>query len=250
MLLSASEIISRTWKTFTTHFTEIAKFMLVFGLFFAGVQGLRVLSLTIGFTGNILLLLAVFFLASIAAGLFIFWLKLALVKSLGEVVQNQRVEGIISALKSTGPLFLPAFGASILVGVLVFFGTLLLVIPGVIFAVWYIFTTYNIIFEKKGVVEAMKMSKVMVVGRWWGVAWRIFIPPAAFILSLILLQALLMSPLAFLSNVEPKVYDVINVILSAVVTGIFTPLSVLAILILYFNLRENPQVSEPNLLQK
>jgi uncharacterized membrane protein len=195
-----------------------------------------------GFTGNVILLVLVFFLITIIAGLVIFWLNLALIKSLGEAIQNQKVESILSALKSTGPLYMAAFGASLLTGILVFFGTLLLIIPGIIFAVWYLFTIYIVIFEKKDATEAMQSSKALVVGRWWGITWRAVVPQVLFIVILVVLQILIMLPLSFLQGA--KIFEVIDIILSILVSAIFTPLSTLAILVLYFNVRENPVMRE------
>ena len=60
--------------------------------------------------------------------------------------------------------------ANILVGVLVFIGLVLLIIPGIIFACKLAFTPYLVVDQKMGVIEAMKGSWSMTRGH----AWKVF----------------------------------------------------------------------------
>jgi hypothetical protein len=71
--------------------------------------------------------------------------------------------------------FFPYLFASILVGLSVFGGLLLLVIPGLIFAVWFIFFTVVFIGEDLRGTAALKRSKDLVKGYFWPVAGRIFL---------------------------------------------------------------------------
>jgi hypothetical protein len=248
MLLSASEIIIRTWKTFTTHFVAIVKFMIVLGILYGILAGLKILSLATVFAGNVFLLLIGFVIVIIVTALISFWLNLALTKSLGEVLQNEKVEGVISALRSTASMYFVALGVSIVVALITFFGSLLLIIPGLIFAVWFLFAVYAVLFDKKNFLEALSFSKSLVVGRWWGIVWRAFIPQLLFIISILIIETVLILPFEFMK--DGTVYQIITIIISAIGTAIFLPLSTLSILILYFNARENPVVRESNLLQK
>ncbi len=47
--------------------------------------------------------------------------------------------------------------------------SLLLIIPGIIFLVYWIFSNYILINEKTGIMQSLKRSKEIVKGRWWGV---------------------------------------------------------------------------------
>lgn len=249
MLLSASEILTRTWKIFTAHFTDIAQFMVILGLLYAGLEGLKIVSLTAIFTGSIPLVYAVFFLAIIIAALIGFWLSLVLIKSLGEAVQNQKVEGIISSLKSTAPFYFSALGVSIFVGFITFFGALFLIIPGIIFAVWYFFSVHTVIFDRKTIIEGIKTSKALVVGRWWSVLWRLVVPQLVFVIAAVLFQTVFELPFGFM-EASSLGYKITGIAIAALSAAAFLPLSTIAILVLYFNLRENAIVQEPNLLQK
>ena len=60
---------------------------------------------------------------------------------------------------------------------------LLLIIPGIVVSVYYIFVAWVFIMEGLKNKAAMRRSKELVKGQWWPVFWKIFLP--TFILSLI-----------------------------------------------------------------
>ncbi|HEY4522336.1 MAG TPA: DUF975 family protein [Candidatus Paceibacterota bacterium] len=57
--------------------------------------------------------------------------------------------------------------ASILIGIVVVIGIILLIIPGIILALMLMFTTYVIIDRKRGPIEAMKESRRITHGKKW-----------------------------------------------------------------------------------
>lgn len=69
------------------------------------------------------------------------------------------------------PKFLEFLVGSILYGLLVFAGILLLIIPGIYWAVRYQFFGYCILDRDVGPVEAMKMSGRITRGSWWNLFW-------------------------------------------------------------------------------
>ena len=60
-------------------------------------------------------------------------------------------------------------------GVIIALGFLLLVIPGIIFSIWFSFSGIEVVLNKAGVGEALKKSKSLVKGRFWPVAGRLFV---------------------------------------------------------------------------
>ncbi len=52
------------------------------------------------------------------------------------------------------------------------FGYILLIIPGIIFSIWFSFSGVVQAVEKPGVVASLKRSRALVRGRWWGVFGR------------------------------------------------------------------------------
>jgi len=61
--------------------------------------------------------------------------------------------------------------ANVLVGVIVFIGFVLLIIPGIIFACKLVFTPYLVVDRKMQVIEAVKQSWRMTNGH----AWKVFL---------------------------------------------------------------------------
>ncbi len=81
-----------------------------------------------------------------------------------------QVQSVITEAK---PLIMPIWWASILVGLVVIVGFILLIVPGIIFAVWFSFTTMIVVLEGLRGKAALQKSKSYVQGRWWPVLGRI-----------------------------------------------------------------------------
>lgn len=64
------------------------------------------------------------------------------------------------------------FVASFFVGLIVLLGILLLIIPGIMFGVWYSFCIWLVLDKQMRVFEALKTSKAMVKGRFWKIFGR------------------------------------------------------------------------------
>lgn len=60
-----------------------------------------------------------------------------------------------------------------LVGLAVLGGLILLIIPGIIFAVWFTLASYVLVAENKKGTSALSRSKELVQGNWWAVLGRI-----------------------------------------------------------------------------
>ena len=67
-------------------------------------------------------------------------------------------------LFSAYPLYLKYFGGSILYGLIVFAGLLLLIVPGIIWAIKYQFFGYFILDKEMGPIEALKQSASITAG--------------------------------------------------------------------------------------
>lgn len=64
-------------------------------------------------------------------------------------------------------------GLALLVGLIVIIGFILFVIPGVVLSVYFVFASFVLVLENKGIRESMKISREYVRGRWWSVFWRL-----------------------------------------------------------------------------
>lgn len=78
-------------------------------------------------------------------------------------------------LKSAWRLFFSYLWVSILVGLAILAGTMLFIIPGIIFGIWLSFAVYFVVAESKQGTEALKSSKSLVSGFWWAVLGRFIV---------------------------------------------------------------------------
>ena len=66
-------------------------------------------------------------------------------------------------------------GLGILNALILIGGFILLIIPGVIFAVWFAFASFIFVAEGRTAVQSLSASKVLIKGKWWDVAARLFV---------------------------------------------------------------------------
>jgi len=140
-------------------------------------------------------------LISIIAAL---WAQIALIIAVNGVIKGE-MKPISEILKSAwSGLIGRFFVLNLLVGLIVFFGFILLIIPGIIFAIWFMFSTYILIFEKKGILESIGRSRELVSGYFWSVLGYTA-----------LFQILTMIVVGLLNMVIPLVGSLITVVFSA-----------------------------------
>jgi len=124
--------------------------------------------------------------------------------------------------------------SSLVAGVLVFFGTLLLIIPGIVIAVYLGFYLNAIVLRDKGPIEALEYSYQLVKGCWWMVFGVLFLVFVAVFVLVLLFQLL------------SKSIDI--TIISTVIQSLISCYVYVLICIFFFNLeaRQNNESLESN----
>lgn len=130
------------------------------------------------------------------------------------------------------------------------FGIMLLVIPAILFFVWFKFAANNLVVDGVHGFDALRASKLLVDGRWWAVLFRIVIPAiffyvaASFALKLLylLIGSSLGDPGFFFSNFTSSdelsnSYILITSVIPAIVNAYLLPLLVAVDLLLWFDLK-------------
>jgi len=144
-------------------------------------------------------------------------MQATIVVSVSRVVSGRSLavkETIKIAWGKLGRFFLTNF----LVGLIIVVGFIFLIIPGIVFAIWYTFAQYIVITQDLGPLEAIKASKKLVSGHFWPVFGRI----AGIMLFSIIIQVALGS-VRFVG---------------AIATVILSPYYVLVLYLLYDGLRK------------
>ncbi|MFH0876222.1 MAG: hypothetical protein V1859_09870 [archaeon] len=121
---------------------------------------------------------------------------------------------------------------------------LLLIVPGIIFAVFWIFAPFALISDGKGVMESMAYSKKLVTGRWW----TVFGYHLLFILIMVGisfgLNLVIFLPVVFL-NFIPLLGPIISNILQCAVTMLLMPFGIIFLELFYQKLKEDNAVESP-----
>lgn len=246
MLKTATELVVDSWNLYTKNWRKFLPFMLMFFLPTLILSALGTITLYLemylpssSLASNIIILIV--FAASLV---FAIWVTVALAKTILDCMLAKPTEWR-EAFSTSSSLIWPVILTSFLVTLTVIGGTLLFIIPGIIFAVWYSFASYAVIFEGAKGLSALRASKSLVVGRWWPIAWRLCVTAVIFgflssVLSNVLVFLIKLLPLPeFLQAASANVF-------SSLVGAVITPLSAGAVIILYQSAKQNP-VTQPTL---
>lgn len=243
MLKTATELVVDSWNLYKKNWRQFLPFIIMLFLPTLILSAIGAISLYLSvylpssaLVSNILITLV--FAASLV---FAIWVTTALAKAVMGSIMNNLAEWK-ETFSASSNLIWPIIFASLLVTLSVIGGTLLLIIPGIIFAVWYNFASYTVIFDGAKGLNALRASKALVVGRWWKIAGRILFVALVFGI----LNSVISYPLGFLIRLLPLpefIQSASTAILSALVNAFIAPLSTTATIILYKSAKENPIVS-------
>lgn len=170
-------LLSNSWELFTANFNQWAKlvsmivvpmlvYFLGYGLMFMGAENeLMVLTALGG------LMAVVGYVVALLAGL---WLGVASVEAADRFADKKTYVFRKLWSLNTWSLIIQTGVAALIYAMTLYFGLFLLIIPGILFAIWFLFTKYAVILDKKTDLFALQYSYQIVKGRWWQVFWRCF----------------------------------------------------------------------------
>ncbi|PJE76070.1 hypothetical protein COV04_00880 [Candidatus Uhrbacteria bacterium CG10_big_fil_rev_8_21_14_0_10_48_11] len=152
------------------------------------------------------------------------WASLSVVVALNE---GGSTLSIRETYRKARRFILPYFWVSVLSGLLTFGGIILLIIPGVILLLWFVFVLYIVVAENERGVNVLLASRNYVHGHWWAVAWRM--------LFLVLISIVFTIPASIVTTVfnQPGLAQAINFTLEL----LLTPLLLAYTFVLYRHLR-------------
>ncbi|MEK7188421.1 MAG: hypothetical protein AAB685_01055 [Patescibacteria group bacterium] len=127
--------------------------------------------------------LAAVLISLLAVIIIVLWMQATLIVAVSLVAMEKIIsvrETLARAWSSTKNLFIQG----VLGGLVVTLGLVLLIIPGLVFGVWFTFAGFLVVAGGLGAIESLKKSKAMVSGIFWAVAGR----NAVFIILIGLIQ--------------------------------------------------------------
>lgn len=168
---SVGDLLSKSWGIFVKHIRTVAVIVL---LVYGPIN--LILTLAPGMGGgdqtdwaSIMAYARFNGLYELLIGSFSFILIAGLVKSAEDGVPVD-----FKSLWSTrfnGAIYIRYIWTTFVKGLLAGLLFLLLIVPGVIYSVYWLFAEYVAVFENEGGLKAMDASRALVRGRWWRVLW-------------------------------------------------------------------------------
>lgn len=182
MLISIRDLLRESWALYKNNFALFAK--IIAWLLIPSV----ILSLLPYFVSSPVAFLAANFMISLASWVLSVLITIAIILAMDAVLKKEpiKLKNIynLSYSKTFSGIII-----SILVSLAVGFGTILLIIPGIIFSVWFSFSLYVLVLENKKGTEALSASRQLVKGKFWPILWRWIAPN--FVYGVILLIIIL-----------------------------------------------------------
>ncbi|MEF8846998.1 MAG: hypothetical protein V5A57_01020 [Candidatus Paceibacterota bacterium] len=183
-MLGVFDLLNKSWEVYKDKFGTLVSItaIQVVGNFVIGLIGILITivtsvslsSLQTGLQSSKLmgwglwfLVFAVFLLPVIV---FNIWASIALIFAISDREENI---GIGTSFRRAWSQLVSMIWVDILRGLAIFVGFLLLVIPGIIFSIWFVFSRYVLVAENKKGTGALKASKKLVEGHWWDVLGRV-----------------------------------------------------------------------------
>jgi len=128
------------------------------------------------------------FLGVIVLAVIAFIAQMAIVLLVEHAIKNDKSElNWITALQQAFFRLGSLMGSSFL-GVLIILGlTLFLVIPGIIWSIYYTFILQVVVLRELGGKRALDYSKSLVKGRWWKVFWKLLVVAVIYVVIALIL---------------------------------------------------------------
>ncbi len=116
-------------------------------------------------------------IATIASIVLSLWVSIVLMRLTKDLLERRKPE-TNKISQTSWALIWPVFWIGVVVGLIQIGGFILLIIPGIIFAVWFALTQYAVVLDAKRGWAAATFSHDLVRGRFWSALWRLLVGPA------------------------------------------------------------------------
>ncbi|NQV90291.1 hypothetical protein HQ487_02685 [Candidatus Uhrbacteria bacterium] len=180
---------------------------------------------------------------SILAQMFIsIWMGISIMQSIVQLEKSEPTDPNEISKKALLRIR-PVLIAALLQGLIIFGGLLLLIVPAIIFWVWYAHSQISVAVDGKRPMEALAYSRELVTGRFFPALWRLVSGPVviglgyAFILGIILtlVGTILGTDLSVVFSEKPPLW---TELLESMADIFIIPLFIIYSVLLYENLKK------------
>ena len=184
-LISIGDLFSKTWQVYKSRLGVLVGimaidagfyvlFLLLSTAFGVSVVGLRAISTSqiMNETSYLLLFILLISIFIIGGSIIYSWLTMS---ALYVIKEREQKLSIGRALRKGWSRWVSYLWISSLVGLCVVGGVILLIIPGIIFFVWFAFSQYLLADQDIKGTKALSQSKALIKGYWWPVFGRLML---------------------------------------------------------------------------
>lgn len=181
----------------------------------------------------------------LAQGILIAWAMVAIVIVTFAIIRKKDVK--LETLGRKAWRLVPHFIlVAILNALVVLGGTILFIVPGLVFWVWYGFIQLEVVLHKKRGWEAFVASRDLVRGRFWPVAWRLLGGPLFIILCYFFAASILVALIALFTNTPEALLNPENAplwveVVTSILEMLALPLFVIYSTVLYLDVRSTQE---------
>ncbi|MFX0068749.1 MAG: zinc ribbon domain-containing protein [Promethearchaeota archaeon] len=135
--------------------------------------------------------------------------------------------------------FLSLLGSAILFGLAIIVGFILLIIPGILFFVWFLLSSQCVILEDQTAVSSLGRSKHYVEGNWWKTFGVVIVAGIIIGVTSAITSAIAYVFVVGLAGIitDAFIVSIISGIISAIITAFITPFWIVAATVLYHDLK-------------
>jgi len=215
-----SGVFSEAWQMYKTHAKHLLAIAFVIYLIAAVIAALLALAGTFGIL-----------LGSLVEIVAAFVLQATLVKAVQDVRDGRADLSIGETVSAATPYIAPVAGASILAGIAITIGLILLIVPGLILITIWAVIVPVIVLEQAGVFASFGRSQQLVRGHGWHVFG-----------TLVLAWIILLAVNIVLGLIFAKLPDVLRSALASIISGtLVAPFVALIVTLVYYRLSGDSQ---------
>jgi hypothetical protein len=163
-LIGPGDLIVVSWENFRKNFRSYVE-MVVWIVVLSVLQWTILIVLQSAVTDKLERLL-LFVLLSVPASLVFLAVTASTIDITAKGLMNKPID-VRDSLHRGFQRLLPLLWVSILTSLVTVFGLVLLLVPALIFFVWFKFAPYHSVVDGTGGISSLKASRDLVTGRWW-----------------------------------------------------------------------------------